>query len=97
MNWETYALQVIYARTCTCTVGLQCLVFFSKQTLKLHMNLTAVFRFVTAVRTVGHAVTVARLGDTHAKDALELVLSACAVLLVIVRCRCVTDRQVQKY
>ena len=58
------------------------------------MSLTAVFWFVTAVRTVRHTVTVARLGETHAERALKLVLGACAVQLVIVRCRCRTDRNI---
>ena len=68
--------------------------FVVRDTLELHISLTAVFRFVTSVRTVRHAVTVARLGETHAKGALELVLGARAVQLVIVRCRCRTDRNI---
>ena len=93
MDWETSTLQVIYM----CMYRKFCLAcnvwVFSKQTLKLHMNLTAVFWFIATVRTVRHAVTVARLRYTHAEGALELVLGACAVLLVIVRCRCVTEVQ----
>ena len=50
------------------------------------MGRTAVFWFVAAVHTVRHAVTVARLGETHAEGTLELVLGARALQLILVRC-----------